>query len=98
MRMRFLPASRLSNTEPKGPREDLLVLLVRLIRHAGYSRDAIVSEQLKRCFPNAPPSSMRTENELRQLFVKSAFDQKTIEYLTYNATLELCMARERAIG
>lgn len=97
MRVRFSPASALSTFKSQRTDEDLLVLLVRLIRHPGYSRDAIVSEQLKRYFPTSSSFNVSAEDSLRKQFAKSKLDPKVIEYLSYNADLEIHMAHERAM-
>ncbi|WP_146056533.1 hypothetical protein [Methylobacterium sp. V23] len=98
MSMRFSSASALSNAKSQGIGENLLVLLVRLIRHPGYSRDAIVSEQLKRCFPKSPEFGLSAEETLRRRFAQSGIDAKTLIYLTDSAVAELHMAHERSVG
>ena len=98
MLMRFSSASALTTAKSGESVNDLLTLLVRLIRHPGYSRDAIVSERLKLCFPKARPFGSLSEEALRQQFAKSKIDAKTLAYLIENAVTELRMAHERTVG
>ena len=98
MSMRFPSASALSTAKTQGAGEDLLVLLVRLIRHPGYLRDAIVREQLKRCFPKSRTFGFSAEEMLRRQFAQSNIDAKTLTYLIDNAVTELRMAHERTAG
>jgi hypothetical protein len=98
MMMRFSSASASSTAKAQGISEDLLTLLVRLIHHPGYLRDAIVSEQLKRCFPKYPSFGLSAEETLRRQFAQSNIDAKTLTYLIENAVTELRMAHERTAG
>jgi hypothetical protein len=98
MQSHFSPASTLSSIETTSSHENLLVLLARLIRHRGYSRDAIVSEQLKRYLPKTRLFAPVTEETLRLQFAKLNIEPKTIVYLTENVIMELHMAHERTIG
>ena len=98
MLMRFSSASALSTAKFGESPNDLLTLLVRLIRHPGYSRDAIISERLKCCFPKTRLFGPLAEEAVRQQFAKSKIDAKTLAYLIDNAVTELRMAHERTVG
>jgi hypothetical protein len=96
--MRFSSANTGDVAKTEAAAEELLMLLMRLMRHRGYSRDAIVSEQLKRCFPGDQLFGPVAEVTLRLQFAKLKLEPKTIAYLSDNVTMELHMAHERTVG
>ena len=98
MPMRFASPSTFDVSKAEADTEELLMLLKRLMRHRGYSRDAIVSEQLKRCFPGNRLLGPTAEVALRLQFAKLKLEPKAIAYLTSNVTMELHMAHERTVG
>lgn len=98
MLMRFSSASALSTTKSGGSVDDLLLHLARLIRHPGYSRDAIVSDRLKAFIPKTRPFGFLSEEDLRKQIANSKIDAKTLFYLIENAVTELRMAHERTVG
>lgn len=96
--MRFSSANTGNVAKTEAAAEELLMLLMRLMRHRGYSRDAIVSEQLKRCFPGNRLLGPTAEVALRLQFAKLKLEPKAIAYLIDNVTMELHMAHERTVG
>ena len=96
--MRFSSAGGFNAPKAEADTEELLMLLKRLMRHRGYSRDAIVSEQLKRCFPENRLLGSAAEEALHFQFAKLKLEPKVIAYLTNNVTMELHMAHERTVG
>lgn len=98
MPMRFASPSTFNVSKAEADTEELLMLLKRLMRHRGYSRSAIVSEQLKRCFPENRLLGSAAEEALHSQFAKLKLEPKAIAYLTNNVTMELHMAHERTVG
>jgi hypothetical protein len=96
--MRFSSANTGDVAKTEAATEELLMLLMRLMRHRGYSCDAIVSAQLKRCFPDNRLLGPTAEVTLRLQFAKLKLEPKAIAYLTDNVTMELHMAHERTVG
>jgi hypothetical protein len=96
--MRFSSANTDNVAKTEAAAEELLMLLMRLMRHRGYSRDAIVSEQLKRCFPGNRLLDPTAEVALSLQLAKLKLEPKAIAYLIDNVTMELHMAHERTVG